>query len=607
MLEKNVMGSDGLFWAIGVVEDRQDPLALGRVRARAYGIHSASLSDIPTNALPWAQVVASETLELKESDTVLMFFADGRSSQVPIILAKLQGFQVAVTNQGQGFNDTRANTVLQNAPRKPQTLTYAADGSGIKVKNANTANVYPLAVDLNKQSLSGATRFDIANTVIQQRINNLDKGVMTATGLTWDEPYPAYNPLYPYNNAVESESGHIVEVDDTPGNERLAWTHRAGSFIEFYPSGSRVQKITKSNYTVVLGDDYIHVMGRVLITVGENAYIKVLGDTNLETNNLNAGVSGDANFSVKGAFNVKAGSVSIASDGSFDMKSSGDLNTQSGGNLNLKGNQVLVGGGSYASMVAGTVQLDGYVTIEEGGQSPGGASAASVPAAPGTTTPNSGVAGHEPTPVLFQQSIQYLNNATGAAYKQNQLLNSDGTTPDSNANTVPCSFDPNVHTFLSSPWTISVDGLNAIKQREGLGKILSNGMIQAYQDPPGTNSYSIGYGTSGSVCPITIDASTIITKAQAEQFLESAINDIFIPKIQEFVTVDLTQHMVDALVSFVFNIGYPHFSNSQVLKFTNQEAWCSAGQAFLLWNKIGSVPNAGLTGRRQTEKNQFLS
>ena len=36
----------------GVVEDRQDPLRLGRVRIRAFGIHTEDRGKIPTSELP---------------------------------------------------------------------------------------------------------------------------------------------------------------------------------------------------------------------------------------------------------------------------------------------------------------------------------------------------------------------------------------------------------------------------------------------------------------------------------------------------------------------------------------------------------------------------
>ncbi|MDP6845886.1 MAG: hypothetical protein QF460_02955, partial [Candidatus Nanoarchaeia archaeon] len=50
-------GKDGYVWWNGVVEDRKDPLMLGRCRVRILGWHTSNKSELPTNLLPWAQVV----------------------------------------------------------------------------------------------------------------------------------------------------------------------------------------------------------------------------------------------------------------------------------------------------------------------------------------------------------------------------------------------------------------------------------------------------------------------------------------------------------------------------------------------------------------------
>jgi hypothetical protein len=44
-------------WWYGVVEDRADPLELGRVRVRCYGWHTDNKTDLPTVDLPWAQPI----------------------------------------------------------------------------------------------------------------------------------------------------------------------------------------------------------------------------------------------------------------------------------------------------------------------------------------------------------------------------------------------------------------------------------------------------------------------------------------------------------------------------------------------------------------------
>ena len=39
--QSNFMGQDGFSWFVGVVEDRNDPLKLGRVRVRCLGYHTS--------------------------------------------------------------------------------------------------------------------------------------------------------------------------------------------------------------------------------------------------------------------------------------------------------------------------------------------------------------------------------------------------------------------------------------------------------------------------------------------------------------------------------------------------------------------------------------
>ena len=45
---QDFMGKDGFSWFVGVVEDRNDPAQLGRVRVRVLGRHSEKLSEVKT-------------------------------------------------------------------------------------------------------------------------------------------------------------------------------------------------------------------------------------------------------------------------------------------------------------------------------------------------------------------------------------------------------------------------------------------------------------------------------------------------------------------------------------------------------------------------------
>ena len=86
-------------WFLGTVVDINDPVEMGRVRVRIYGIHTRNIQEIPTADLPWAQVMADvnqggvsgigANVGLKEGAQVFGIFLDGTNSQVPLVLGSL--------------------------------------------------------------------------------------------------------------------------------------------------------------------------------------------------------------------------------------------------------------------------------------------------------------------------------------------------------------------------------------------------------------------------------------------------------------------------------------------------------------------------------------
>jgi len=55
-----------------------------------------------------------------------------------------------------------------------------------------------------------------------------NKGLMN---IVW-QPASDYDTEYPYNFVHTTKSGHAIELDDTPGHERMQWWHRSGSYEE---------------------------------------------------------------------------------------------------------------------------------------------------------------------------------------------------------------------------------------------------------------------------------------------------------------------------------------------------------------------------------------
>ena len=107
-------------WFTGVVEDRDDPQEMGRVRVRIFGLHTDDLAKIRTSDLPWAHTLMPTTSAsisglgwsptgLVEGSWVVGFFADGDSCQDPIILGSIHGHPTQNVNDRNAFKDFNGN------------------------------------------------------------------------------------------------------------------------------------------------------------------------------------------------------------------------------------------------------------------------------------------------------------------------------------------------------------------------------------------------------------------------------------------------------------------------------------------------------------------
>jgi hypothetical protein len=342
-------GKAGFIWWIGIVENRQDPIKLGRCKVRCIGWHSENKMDLPTENLPWATPVMplnnTNTYVPKEGDMVVGFFADGENAQEPIMFGAFPGIPLKESNPQQAFNDPRTAEELATAPKTPKEKTYNTDGTGIKIIERDQAESYPKLLD--EPTTSRIARNDedtIIKTFIQERKDNVVTKIETVNG-TWDEPETKYATVYPYNNVKETESGHLLEFDDTPEAERIHLAHRNGSFNEWFPDGDKVEKVTKDNYQIIMGNDSVYIMGSCNVTIQGDAeiYVKenvyLLVDKNVEATvhgNITAQVDGNVDATVDG--NVTAtigGNMTSTVGGNFNMDVSGTTTFTSGGNFTV--------------------------------------------------------------------------------------------------------------------------------------------------------------------------------------------------------------------------------------------------------------------------------
>ena len=225
---------------IGVVEDRNDPLQLGRVKVRAYSIHTEDKSQTRTRELPWAMVVQPNNAAISgvgysgtgllEGTWVFGMFLDA-DYQNPLVIGSLHGRPNQGPNKKEGFNDPRGVYPKEDAETHnlgESSVTRLArgrkhaEGHTVMISKRKGKDLLG-EVDTAKGPKMGATIADRVLARFQRRGS-------------WQEPHPRTGAkedkfwkggnnysTYPFCHVWYTESGHALEVDDTPGAERLHW------------------------------------------------------------------------------------------------------------------------------------------------------------------------------------------------------------------------------------------------------------------------------------------------------------------------------------------------------------------------------------------------
>ena len=467
------MGKEGFTWWQGVVEDRHDPLYLGRCKVRILGWHSENKNDQPTVGLPWAYPVApitsasqtgvgSTPLGPVEGTWVIGFFRDGEAGQEPLFFGTLGGIPEkdakGINNDGtvtggMGFLDPRIeggdighplfpdekgsrdlsyNPIADMVPREPATIIHnarpdpAEDAQTVKVSDEVTLKDAPevraligqtgpkagppaFTVKVVEQPLrstypdTGLANTKISTTrnldylqepttnrlargvrgntdtsdprvsgIVFEKMENRKAGQMdipTADGKSWSEPKVPWQAIYPYNHVHQTESGHIVEMDDTPNWERMHWYHRTGTFTEIHPVGIKVDKIVNNYYDIILGARYTHIEASDYTTVDGSQENYIIG------NRIDK-VDGDYSVAIKkgrfnvsnktGAINLEASNMTISATENLTMtannviiekKSAAASETTTGDEKKKVGGKLNVQTGAYSLNTQGSLGL----------------------------------------------------------------------------------------------------------------------------------------------------------------------------------------------------------------------------------------------------------
>ena len=369
------MKNKNFVWFFGVVENIQDPKQIGRVQVRCYGYHSHKEEQIPSQNLPWATVMAPTTNSsfrgvdttvhgLAVGSSVFGFFLDGEDAQYPMIMGSVPGQapkkspnvqnSYAHINSTMNFlaDEADVGTMAQNGPpTTPAGKSYVANLNAAGTTNVNTATPPKLS------AVDGVGFSDSYYDVPK-----------------WSLPPPrggSDTSSYMYNKFTMTKSGHVMEVDDTPDNERIMTYHKSGTYQEYDANGHLVTRVVGNNYEVIIGDDNIVIKGNANLTVEGNMRQLVLGNYNLE-------VVGDYTEKIHGTKKVKitgndlkeiVGYESSLIGADQKVAVTGEIRTSSGNGWKqyIAGDYDITIGGLVPTYSVTTSGLTGLIQLNAGG------------------------------------------------------------------------------------------------------------------------------------------------------------------------------------------------------------------------------------------------
>jgi hypothetical protein len=278
-------------WIARVVNRLDDETMGGRVQVRIVGQHDDDTM-IPDEDLPWAypvQPVSSAALTqvgrsptgLLEGSTVVGYWAD-QARTIPVVLGSMAR---SVVGGSAADNDVPNNSKGTEQREKIRELQVKKDGA---------------------------------------------------------EPDSSYAGRYPYVHTHRTESGHVLELDDTPGAERVALYHRSGTYVEVSPDGRVVVKCVADRFDVVSGDMRTTVEGNGRVTIEGDALVEVRGDTTVTADgDVTATVGGDLSVTVGGSTEVQSGGdLSVSAGGSMALQAAGTIDLTATGKITLAGSEV---------------------------------------------------------------------------------------------------------------------------------------------------------------------------------------------------------------------------------------------------------------------------
>lgn len=237
---------------------------------------------------------------------------------------------------------------VQNNPEFSQTRT--SQGQDISDGFQDPTGEFP--------RLEYHYRSNINQAALGTRVNTLYLGG-GAEEVPLNVPRPGPSQ-YPLNQVQETSSGHIIEIDDTPGNERVLIRHNSGAGVELTSQGDVVISSRLNRVEVAGADHTVIVEGEGNLVYRGNLNLRVTGDFNVDCLNYNVNVRGNKTENITGASTVNVGRNSRETIGGAQSVAvaGGSTGTYlSGQTTSIKGNYSLNVDGDNSQFASGAANI----------------------------------------------------------------------------------------------------------------------------------------------------------------------------------------------------------------------------------------------------------
>jgi len=333
-----VAGFRNLLWFVGVVEDRQDATNDGRVKIRAFGIHTEDKQAMPTADLPWAIVLDGSYGGVQKipevGDWCFGFFMDGDDAQHPMVMGRVPG----------------VNLQLPPEAGAPSEANY------VPVESIPKYGKPPLHRHL------GGEDAEIGQGPIQAAA--VKSGIKSAIeGEDWNEP-PIISPEKNLDNTIytsKNDNNYVVLSDSREGDGTyILISHASGSAVQIDSHGTILVKSFGDTYNSSEGftmnhtelDSHTNVGGDWALRVERGSgKVWINGDLDIECENFNVTARGSANINAAAGTNISGGKVGL-------FATSDDINLAANANIKMKAGTPVNFGGIYGQALFGDVHLD---------------------------------------------------------------------------------------------------------------------------------------------------------------------------------------------------------------------------------------------------------